>query len=71
MQQPGPSGSRAQHVYRLRPDPRARKGSWTADSGQVCSAHSRLKTFTSIFSKTAGRTPIFEARIVIYDQIWV
>ena len=23
------------------------------------------------FSKTAGLTPIFEARIVFYDQIWV
>ena len=31
----------------------------------------QLKIATRDFSKTAGRTPIFEARIVIYDQIWV
>jgi hypothetical protein len=31
----------------------------------------QLKMSSRDLSKTAGRTPIFEARIVIYDQIWV
>jgi hypothetical protein len=36
-----------------------------------CTTSGQLKIATRDFSKTAGRTPIFEARIVIYDQIWV
>ena len=30
-----------------------------------------VKIINRDFSQTAGRTPIFEARIGIYDQIWV
>ena len=31
----------------------------------------QLKISNRDFSKTAGLTPIFEAKIVIYDQLWV
>ena len=31
----------------------------------------QLKISNRDFSKTAGLAPIFEARIVFYDQIWV
>jgi len=37
----------------------------------TCTTSGQLKIATRDCSKTAGRTPIFEARIVFYDQIWV
>ena len=38
--------------------------------GIIRTTSGQLKISNRDFSKTAGLTPIFEARIVIYDQIW-